>query len=197
MLNKIAPNKIITTVSYSYINQIFTAVAKELFIPVIELQHGIIGKSHVAYNYKTSNEIITFPDYFFAWGSYWINGTRFPIAEDKVNVVGYPYINKFKTKGFEREKKRIIILSQRRKDLAELTVELALKLPDYEIIFKCHPSEYRVAKKEYEVFIEYKNIKLVMDDNLELYISHSLRNWTESRENSSKVYASSSKITFR
>lgn len=169
LLNKVAPTKIITTVSYSFINQIFTAVAKELTIPVIELQHGIIGKSHVAYNYKTSEEIITFPDYFFAWGRYWINGTRFPIIKDKVSVVGYPYINKLKTNELKREKKRIIILSQRRKDLAELTVDLALKLPDYEIIFKCHPSEYRVARIEYELFSNYKNVTLLCDDKMSLY----------------------------
>lgn len=170
LIKKLGPSKIVMVVSYKFINQLITEVAKQNNIPVFELQHGTVGKYHLGYNYPSEiNNTLTFPDYFLAWGNYWIENSRMPINRKNQITAGFPYINKFKSIVKNSSKKEIIVLSQLREDIADFTLELASKLPEYTIIFKAHPAEYSVAKERYANLIQCKNIKLIADDKISLY----------------------------
>ncbi len=98
LLKKTNPSKIINVVSYSFINQAFTYFAKKRNIPVFELQHGTVGKYHIAYNIGANelNASETFPDYFLAWGENWVKNARMPIAWGKIKIIGFPYFETFK-----------------------------------------------------------------------------------------------------
>ena len=91
LLDKVKPKIIIEVVSYSFNNLLINEVAKKYKIPTIELQHGTIGRYHIAYNFKKQIYLPTFPDYIFLFGEYWKNNTRFPISNGKLKVTGFPY----------------------------------------------------------------------------------------------------------
>lgn len=170
MIDKLNPKVILVVVSYTIYAQIVILIAKKRKIPVCELQHGIAGKLHIAYNYLTKKEVLTFPDYFLAWGTYWIKNTRMPIPENRKMILGFPYIERYsKTVKNKVNPKQILILSQMRDDLARFTYELAKILPDFEFIFKAHPGEYSIAKTQYAFLLSSSNIKIIADDEMELY----------------------------
>jgi hypothetical protein len=68
ILSKIKPKVIIEVASYGMSRYVINYVAKEMGIPTIELQHGTMGKYHIAYNFKNKMKIPTFPDYIFTFG---------------------------------------------------------------------------------------------------------------------------------
>lgn len=59
------------------------AAARECGIPVIELQHGLVDFSHLAYSYpagiETGNLIL--PSYFFVYSEFWKKRINYPVKE--------------------------------------------------------------------------------------------------------------------
>jgi len=171
LVKKINPKCIIEVVSYAAINQIFTLIAKKNNIPVIELQHGTVGPYHIAYNFMGNPALKTFPDYFYAWGKYWVNIARLPISKKNIKIIGFPYIDSFRQKSSAPRKstKQIVVVSQLRNDIAEFTAELAKLLPQYKIIFIAHPKEYSIANEKYNFLNKLMNVELINNGNKPLY----------------------------
>jgi hypothetical protein len=172
LLKKTNPSKIINVVSYSFINQAFTYYAKNRNIPVFELQHGTVGKYHIAYNIGTNelNASETFPDYFLAWGENWVKNARMPIAWGKIKIIGFPYFETFKLMDYKnRDLKQILILSQYRNDIADFAIQIAEKLPEHKIVYKAHPSEYLTIDNLLARFKYIPNIQIVANDIIHLY----------------------------
>ncbi len=172
VLNKTNPEKIINVVSYSFMNQAFTFIAKRRNIPVYELQHGTVGKYHIAYNFKKASKLKleTGPDYFFAWGKSWTKAARLPIPKENIKIVGFPYFDSFRTGELcKRDLKQIVIISQYKEELALFANQLAEKLTEYKIIFKAHPSEYLIINNLYPYLKEKPNIRIIADDKIHLY----------------------------
>lgn len=159
ILGKVKPKAIIEVVSYGADRFIINEVAKEKGIPVIELQHGTMGKYHIAYNFSKKMELPTFPDYVFIFGQFWNDNTRLPINEDNVKVVGWPYFEKKvnfykqKNESKQRDRKTILFISQGTigKELSQMAVTLSNVLDKdfYRIIYKLHPGENSRWKDEY------------------------------------------------
>lgn len=59
---------VVLTCYYDICKMSAIRAAKELGIPVIELQHGTIGTQHIAYQVFRQIEDNPFPDYFFCYG---------------------------------------------------------------------------------------------------------------------------------
>ncbi|QWB99437.1 hypothetical protein KHQ88_04530 [Mycoplasmatota bacterium] len=164
LLLKTKPNVIIQVVSYTYSRLSLNYVAKTLNIPTIELQHGTMGKYHIAYNFKEKVNLPTFPDYIFIFGKFWKENTRFPISENKIKIVGWPYLEKkvseFQKKSKENSKKNIIFLSQGTIGIKFTKFALdfcnLIDLTKYKVILKLHPGEYGRWKKEYPWLIDSK-----------------------------------------
>lgn len=94
ILKRLKPKKIIMIVWYAY--QPIICAAKELSIPVIDLQHGIIYSEHEFYNLKKNNLIDsnnTLPDECWVYGNYWKEQLiKAGWNENKIKVFGY-YLN--------------------------------------------------------------------------------------------------------
>jgi len=172
LLKKTNPSKIINVVSYSFINQAFTYLAKKRNIPVFELQHGTVSKYHIAYNFGFNelNTSETFADYFLSWGEGWTYNSRMPINKAKVVNIGFPHINSFKTIDTpNRKEKQIVVLSQYRNDIANFAIALSKRLPEYEIIYKAHPAEYTTIFEKHGKMKEIQNLEVIANDNENLY----------------------------
>ncbi|GGM31949.1 hypothetical protein GCM10011351_17670 [Paraliobacillus quinghaiensis] len=160
IIKKVNPKIIIEVVSYDFSRFVINNIAKKNGIPTIELQHGTMGKYHVAYNFaKEIKDISTFPDYIFLFGQFWKDQTRFPISDSKIKVVGWPFyeqkVNSYKNNKNERyrNKEVILFISQGHigKHLSKIAVELSRKidLKKYEMIYKLHPGEYARWREDY------------------------------------------------
>ena len=118
-------------------------------IKVIEIQHGLVSKKHIAYNFGRTPEIYLkyLPDYFFTYGEYWSEVLiRLPV---KKVVVGSPYLAEQvkvynESNGRQSKGKRVLVVSQTTATdkFVAITKELRrLITADYSITFRLHPSE--------------------------------------------------------
>jgi len=165
------PKVIVEICSYGIFEQIANIIAKELKITTIELQHGTMGKYHIAYNFIKKVYVESFPDYIFVWGSFWKDHTRFPISEKNVIVTGFPYFeNQLSIRKDIKKGKNILFISQGTigEKLAEVAFELADKLKNYQIIFKLHPSEVSLINR-YNFLKKKQNISVIQDTKTAIY----------------------------
>lgn len=178
-LKKVNPKKILEVVSYNFDNLIINELANELGIETIELQHGIMGANHCAYNFKNKRKLKQFPNKIFTFSKYWNDTTRFPIEDDKVIAVGFPYFEeKLKNKPTIRDKKKVIsIIFISQTSIGEYLVKLAVDLnkiinekhmkDKYEIIYKLHPGEFDIWKEQYKDLVN-ASIKVISNE-IDLY----------------------------
>ncbi len=152
ILQKIKPKIVLLVCSYG--KEEFIETCKELKIPTIELQHGVITRFHPGYSFegKTAHKT-TFPDYLFTFGDYWKNCINYPIAKKNIISVGHVELEILKKESENIKKKRqILFLSQPfiGYELSKFAVSLSKeKTLDYEIIYKLHPGEYSNWKEMY------------------------------------------------
>ena len=80
----------------SYTNMPYVHAFKKSGIKVIEFQHGIIIKSHLAYNYKQQTDKALFPDYLLSYGEFektiFDQNNNF-IPKQNVIPIGHFYLN--------------------------------------------------------------------------------------------------------
>lgn len=179
LIKKVNPKVILEVVSYGGLRFLINDIAKKRKIPTIELQHGTMGKYHVAYNFAEKIKLDTFPQYEFLFGPFWKEYTRFPIKDDKIKIVGWPYleekVKEYKSKNLNNNdsRKKILFISQGTigKELSKIAVEISKKLDKkkYMIIYKLHPGEYDRWKKEYPWLLD---AGLEVIDNNENDIHH-------------------------
>ena len=78
-----------------YTNMGYIKALRDLNIPVIEIQHGIISRSHCAYNLYSDSDTSFYPDYLLTYGEREKNiskdGNRF-IQEQNIIPVGHAYL---------------------------------------------------------------------------------------------------------
>lgn len=164
LFKKIKPKVIIVIVYYGR-HHIIEA-AKNLNIPVVELQHGMISKYHAAYNYpKLSRSSKFIPDYIFTFGNYWNNFIKLPISSKKIISCGYPFFEQQKALYSKvHKKKQIVFLSQGTigKKLSLFASKVAKNLDkEYSIVFKYHPGEY---SRDYNTILNQPNIKSIKNE---------------------------------
>lgn len=169
LIKKASPKKIIVVGSYSQQTTIVTHIARKEQIPVIEVQHGTVGRYHIGYNYSNNEEVETFPTHFFAWGKHWVKHARLPLHKNNMKIVGFPYVDAFKPTSRPKESQIITVISQKNDRIAKFAEQLANKLPDFRIFFKAHPAEYRDAAVKYSYLSNIPNIEVVSDDHTHLY----------------------------
>jgi hypothetical protein len=80
----------------AYTNTGFLKAFKDNGIPVVEVQHGMLSPSHVAYNVFKKFDSSYFPDYFFSYGlreQFFFHHDNFYIAHNRVIPVGHYYLD--------------------------------------------------------------------------------------------------------
>ncbi len=174
MVDKVNPKVILEVVSYNIDCMIATEYAKTKRIPTIELQHGVMGNGHIAYNYSQGEEILQFPDKVLLFSDYWKSCTQFPLKAENLIAVGYPFFEKklqqYAVKRNESDHiKTILFVSQWiiGKELSTLAVELSELFGNDEvrIIYKLHPGEYEIWRENYPELTQNNRIEVI--DNLE------------------------------
>ncbi|GAB6190221.1 hypothetical protein JCM30566_19640 [Marinitoga arctica] len=177
LINKIKPKIVfLNTASYGSENFLIKFL-KDEGITVGEFQHGVITKSHIAYNYgeavfKNDEYKKYLPDYLLTYGEFWNENMRIPV---KKVIVGNPHfwynyekINQSLHKKKIDNKKRILIVSQGTLThiYVKIAKELAEKISDnYEIIFKLHPGEVAFEER-YKELENYNNVIIKKDGDI-------------------------------
>jgi len=158
---------------YDPVKMLVTYMARSLGIYVIELQHGSMGRYHIAYNFGYSLPLNTLPDEIFTFGKFWNDTTRIRQNGVALTSIGMPYIEKKRSSLASvpgNEKVRILFLSQESigRHLAQIAVDLSEKLDHekYDIFYKLHPKEYDTWKTAYPEKFKSCGITLYGRDDL-------------------------------
>ena len=137
--------------------------AKNLNIPVYELQHGSFEKDHLAYSYPSfvkPKEKILLPDYLLTVGDYW--GSYFNVPIKKLSIGNDSFFSKHSSSN----DKSILFVSSKihGKELYLIAKALAFQFPDININFKLHSNEYSDEIFYTHEFKEYKNIRVIKSE---------------------------------
>ena len=174
-LLKLKPKIIVEVVHYNFHKMTINEVAKELNIPTVELQHGVINSKNIAYHYASSKKISVLPDYIFLFADYWKKNLKVPLDQDRLIATGFPFFDKnvslYISKKNSSEKIGILFLSQVHVGsyLSKIAENLsrALSNDKFEILYKLHPAEYTTYTEKYSNLLG-TNIKIIAN-NRELY----------------------------
>lgn len=179
LIKKISPKIIVEVVGYETNKMIINEVSYELGITTIELQHGVIGRGHIAYNYLVNRKYKQLPEYMFYYSDYWKNTCNYPICKDKQITTGYPYMEEQMQKNVPHKKNsenmKVLVLSQPefsvklKKLIKEVAAQIQSQGVNIEFIYKLHPSEYSIPVKKWNELLEYSNIRLIHDSSRSLY----------------------------
>ncbi len=168
LLLKVKPKLIIEVVGYYRLCKHINIVASELGIPTFELQHGFISKNHIAYNYPKINfKINSFPSHLGIWSDFFKSQIALPISDDCIETSGFRYFENQRNREVEDiSEKKILFISQGNigEKLSKVALELS-RINDYEIVFKLHPSEVKLAKETYKNL--YNSERIIVDGNIE------------------------------
>lgn len=166
VLVKTKPKLILVSTYYDDHIFPFFDMAKELGITTAELQHGIIN-SHEAYWYEDTSSIGKYlPDYLFTYGTWWNENIKMPDCV-KVQAVGYPFLEtqiNYK-KGSHSFVLAVFSGPQTGVVLSTFIVEniSLLRKNGIHVIYKLHPVECSVWKREYPWLADCKEIQIVED----------------------------------
>jgi hypothetical protein len=151
LLARIDPKLAIIQPGYGSENLI--EVCADSDITTIELQHGSIYHGHLGYSYPPPRNKEHFPDYLFTWGEFWNGNCEFPIPQDHVIAVGYPYITRQADKYSNVSSgDDILFISQGiiGKQLSKFAVKMSESSSIHnKLVYKLHPGEYNRWRDEY------------------------------------------------
>lgn len=141
------------------------SAAHSLKIPTIEIQHGYIGKGHLAYLYPNNvsfNHLNTITDYFLLLSKFWESDINYPTQKNIVMGNDLFYVPK---SDFVEFKQLLVICSNVHLDsLLVLTKKILKYSTDIKITFKCHPNQKYQMKAILSEFEDYENVNVIFDE---------------------------------
>jgi len=158
---------------YDPLIMLITSIAKTLGAYIIEIQHGSMGKFHIAYNFKYEEPLDALPNEIFTFGQFWNDTTRIKNNGVKLTSTGMPYFEE-KISSLSPPKKngkiKILFISQDTvgRFLSQIAIELSekLDLEKYEIWYKMHPREYSNWQKFYSKELSKSDIKVLTNSDI-------------------------------
>jgi len=157
---------------YTDAHMALISAARELNVPTIELQHGVIGRGHIAYNFhdmSTENKYL--PDYIFTFGDYWTNTMRPPKGTTPISV-GFPQLDLSKRCLMEvvQSDTQVVFYSSIEQKLCKLAIEFAEIATElgFVVKYKLHPSECKSWKTLYPELRDNEKIE-VLDQALNVH----------------------------
>jgi hypothetical protein len=142
------------------------AAAQSLQIPVFEMQHAAIDRTHAAYSYpniitKNDNRVII-ADYLLTFSDYWSNGFNIPT---KALTIGNNIFAKKLNKTDIQDNSILFISSIIHGDyLSPIAIQYAQKHPNIEIKYKLHANEFKTEWQYKELFKNQKNISVIKNE---------------------------------
>jgi len=151
LLDRVAP-ELVVIVAYSG-HETFIEACHDDGIPVAELQHGRIGPYSYQHSFPGEKTKTAYPDYLLTFGEFWRDAAEYPVADDRILAVGYPYleqeVNRYAhTDGSDD----IVFIStpETGEEVSKIAVEAAGKSQiDRRIVYKLHPDEYDRWETQY------------------------------------------------
>ena len=170
LLKSVDPDVVVLVVHNG--KETFIETCKNLGIPVVELQHGILTEYEYAYSYPGFRTKQTFPDYLFTWGTFWNDRVEFPINDQYVFPIGYPYLE-MKADQYRdlTDTNQTLFISQPNigKDFSKVACEVASNPRVVSnIVYKLHPYEYDIWESRYP-WLECSGVDVIDSDNPSLY----------------------------
>lgn len=179
VLKRLRPKLILEVVGYGHTNMVLNELSKELHIPTIELQHGVMGRDYIAYNYSEKGNISTFPDKIFTYSAFWNETSRMPISEENAIAVGFPYLENLamnNQREYTSSTLNIVFISQWTigKALSEFAIDLYEYLLnqtslEFKIIYKAHPLDNLWESESYEKLRGYADKIQIIDKEKNMY----------------------------
>jgi hypothetical protein len=125
----------------SYFHQHITGAARDLGVPVVELQHGAISPYHLGYSYPGSPVVPDQPDELWCFGSYWTTVAELP-AGMSTAVIGAPFLPP--AEPALKIGEQVLFLSQGTigTSLLDFAVGFSAARPELDVVFRLHPSEH-------------------------------------------------------
>ena len=168
LFKKIKPKVVYSVSSYSYLGDMIYA-AKSLGIKTVELQHGVVSRYHMGYSFSKKINLDYYSDVFYSWGTFWNKSIENAFNEIEINGFQYFRDRSKEYQNIEKENK-ILILSQAALGgkIMNETLKVINSLSDFQILYKLHPSEYKMYKKytSFSTLSSYDNITFFEDCNL-------------------------------
>lgn len=176
LFRRIQPSVVFTTVWYNCTSLI--NAAKKMNIPTVELQHGVITKYNVNYNFLSSNvDLQYFPDFLFTFGEFWSRNISFPIKRENILASGFPFFNLQILPYLDSEQetknwKTLLFISQgtigvELSNFASSLVDL-IDCNQYKVIYKLHPGESNNWKQRYPQLCN-ERIDVIDNSQINLY----------------------------
>lgn len=165
LVQRIDPEVVFLIASYNG-RETFVEACQAEGVPVVELQHGVINRYHLAYSFPHENKNV-FPDYFFSFGKFWSDSVALPVADENVYPIGYPNLEARSDEyAGVQEENSVLFISQAR--IGEHLSRFAKRLSersdsDENIIYKLHPKEYDSWSEKYP-WLANSNVTVVTDD---------------------------------
>lgn len=170
LLDRVDPEIVVVVVAYG--KETFIEACKRKGIPVVELQHGVIYDHHFGYSYPKGETKTTFPDYLLTFGEFWNENARYPIPDDRVIPVGYPYLEERLDAYDDVERtEQLLFISQGTigRELSQFALEVHEdEQIDHEVVYKLHPGEYDRWEDEYPWLVE-SDMRVIDDAEPPLY----------------------------
>jgi hypothetical protein len=139
------------------------AAANKLNIPIVELQHGLIGPNHPAYSYPTSiTELQTLPKYLFSFSDFWVKNINYPV--DRIITIG----NDHYYQKIERSKIEygltVIFGEAVAVDLINFINALLNNGFSQAICIKLHPNQIEKSERIKEQYSSFNNIRIISNE---------------------------------
>lgn len=170
LLKRINPDLVIVVVGYS--KETLIEACQQKSVPVVEIQHGVIHDNHLGYAYPGSRTKKMFPDYLLVWGDFWKEAVEYPIPDERVISVGYPYLEQSVDKyNHVGTKNQLLFISQG--TIGEQLSKFAMDVDrhpriEHDIVYKLHPGEYDRWRDEYPWLLE-ADFEVVDSSDRQLY----------------------------
>jgi hypothetical protein len=154
-LVKLCKTKTIHLVDSYSTNQALNFVAKQIEIPVIEIQHGIISKGHIGYNRLYMDDSF-YPDELLLLSHKFVQHIpMLQLDNIRYKITKLDYFNRLDTYK-NKENKILVIIGQ--PSISSLLLELYknLALKGIRVMYKPHPRELIQSKQEIKIFNKQK-----------------------------------------
>jgi hypothetical protein len=144
LLRRVQPRAVFVA-SVNYYERIAIEACKRLGIPVIELQHGVIGPFDLCYVFPKHVPLRCFPDYLFVYGTYWRTCLEYPLPQDRIVAIGNPFLEaRLEECRYLQKTDQAVIVSQPPVGVELSRFAVALKRDakfPWPIVYRLHPFE--------------------------------------------------------
>jgi len=141
ILKKVDPEVAVLSASAKFT---FVEACSDLGIPTIQVQKGFRSSYNPKYNFPGNRPHRTFGDYQFVWGQRTKDMVDYPVDEDNIRIVGYPYLemeyNRYKNSATTIDL-LFISAAPYGEELSKFAVDCSKHFTNKSIKYKLHPGE--------------------------------------------------------